>query len=94
MRLWNSRLFLLQKQVIIIKLIILTLGIQATLNARASVLAASNPTHGRYDKSKPLKANLDISAPLMSRLELNILFMKVRFDLFNVVLDECNEFTD
>lgn len=32
-------------------------GIQATLNARTSILAAANPTGGRYDKSKPLKVN-------------------------------------
>ncbi|EFJ34058.1 hypothetical protein SELMODRAFT_406458 [Selaginella moellendorffii] len=32
-------------------------GIQATLNARTSILAAANPAGGRYDKSKPLKAN-------------------------------------
>ena len=58
-------------------------GIQATLNARTSILAAANPVHGRYDKSKTLKANLQISAPLMSR-----------FDLFFVVLDEMDERTD
>lgn len=58
-------------------------GIQATLMARTSILAASNPVRGRYDKTKTLKANIDISAPIMSR-----------FDLFFVVTDECNENVD
>ena len=42
-------------------------GIQATLNARTSILAAANPVFGRYDRSKTLKANVNISAPIMSR---------------------------
>lgn len=58
-------------------------GIRATLNARTSILAAANPIHGRYDQSKTLKQNVDISAPIMSR-----------FDLFFVVLDECDEVVD
>ncbi|KAE8706600.1 DNA replication licensing factor MCM6 [Hibiscus syriacus] len=33
-------------------------GIQATLNARTSILAAANPTGGRYDKSKPSRFDL------------------------------------
>jgi DNA replication licensing factor MCM6 len=52
-------------------------GIIATLNARASILAAANPIFGRYDKSKTLRQNVAIGAPIMSR-----------FDLFFVVLDE------
>merc|ERR1712130_587365 len=58
-------------------------GIQATLNARASILAACNPVFGRYDTSKPMRYNINMSAPIMSR-----------FDLFFVVLDECDEVTD
>jgi DNA replication licensing factor MCM6 len=58
-------------------------GIQATLSARTSILAAANPIGGRYDRTKTLKGNLSIGAALMSR-----------FDLFFVVLDECNEKTD
>ncbi len=38
---------------------------------------------GRYDRSKSLRANVDLSAPIMSR-----------FDLFFVVLDECDEASD
>jgi DNA replication licensing factor MCM6 len=58
-------------------------GIHATLNARTSILAAANPVGGRYDRKRSLRANLQMSAPIMSR-----------FDLFFVVLDECNEKTD
>ena len=58
-------------------------GIQATLNARTSILAAANPVFGRYDRSKTLKANVAVSAPIMSR-----------FDLFFIILDECNPTLD
>ena len=58
-------------------------GIQATLNARASILAAANPVYGRYDRTKTLKANVTLSAPILSR-----------FDLFFVVLDDCNPEAD
>ncbi|EME31386.1 minichromosome maintenance family (MCM) [Galdieria sulphuraria] len=58
-------------------------GIQATLNARTAILAAANPVGGRYDRSKTLKQNLAMSAPIMSR-----------FDLFFVILDECEEVSD
>ncbi|KAF9006633.1 mis5 protein [Cyathus striatus] len=58
-------------------------GIHATLNARTSILAAANPIGGRYDRKKSLRANVQMSAPIMSR-----------FDLFFVVLDECDEKTD
>lgn len=58
-------------------------GIQATLNARTSILAAANPVGGRYNRKQSLRANVNMSAPIMSR-----------FDLFFVVLDECNESVD
>jgi len=58
-------------------------NVQATLNARTSVLAAANPVSGRYDRSKSLKANVNMTAPIMSR-----------FDLFFVVVDECNDVSD
>jgi len=58
-------------------------GVQATLNARASVLAAANPIGGRYDRSKTLRNNVDMTPAIMSR-----------FDLFFVVLDECDEQLD
>ncbi|KAB1221601.1 DNA replication licensing factor MCM6 [Morella rubra] len=53
-------------------------GIQATLNARTSILAAANPTGGRYDKSKPLKYNAILS----------------RFDLVYVMIDDPDDQTD
>ncbi|CAF1206985.1 unnamed protein product [Rotaria magnacalcarata] len=58
-------------------------GIKATLNARTSILAAANPVAGRYDKSRSLRHNVNMSAPIMSR-----------FDLFFIVIDECNDVTD
>ncbi|KAM4705093.1 maternal DNA replication licensing factor mcm6-like [Rhinophrynus dorsalis] len=55
-------------------------GVKATLNARTSILAAANPVGGRYERSKSLKHNVNLSAPIMSR-----------FDLFFILVDECNE---
>ena len=58
-------------------------GVHAQLNARASILAAANPIYGRYDKTKSLKFNVDMSAPIMSR-----------FDLFYIILDVCDPDSD
>jgi len=58
-------------------------GINATLNARTSILAAANPLSGRYDKSKKLKHNLALPAPILSR-----------FDLVHVMIDEPDEYKD
>lgn len=54
--------------------------LQATLNARTSILAAANPVGGRYDRTRSLKQNVNMTAPIMSR-----------FDLFFILVDECNE---
>uniref|UniRef100_A0A915JL23 MCM domain-containing protein n=1 Tax=Romanomermis culicivorax TaxID=13658 RepID=A0A915JL23_ROMCU len=56
---------------------------RATLNARASILAAANPIGGRYDRSKSLRQNINLSSPIVSR-----------FDLFFIVVDECDEIVD
>lgn len=40
-------------------------GIKATLNARTSILAAANPIAGRYDKSRSLRHNVNMTAPIM-----------------------------
>ncbi|XP_050261231.1 DNA replication licensing factor MCM6 [Quercus robur] len=58
-------------------------GIQATLNARTSILAAANPAGGRYDKSKPLKYNVALPPAILSR-----------FDLVYVMIDDPNDQTD
>lgn len=58
-------------------------GVRATLNARTSILAAANPIGGRYDRAKSLQQNIALSAPIMSR-----------FDLFFILVDECNEVVD
>eukprot|EP01065_Artemidia_motanka_P028517 TRINITY_DN3390_c0_g3_i1.p1 TRINITY_DN3390_c0_g3~~TRINITY_DN3390_c0_g3_i1.p1 ORF type:complete len:898 (+),score=158.57 TRINITY_DN3390_c0_g3_i1:70-2694(+) len=58
-------------------------GLKATLNARASVLAAANPIEGRYNKTKALRTNLAMSSPVMSR-----------FDLFFIVTDDLNDTHD
>ncbi|ORD96244.1 MCM6 [Hepatospora eriocheir] len=54
-------------------------GINATLNSRASILAAANPVKGRYDRKKTLKQNVNLSLPIMSR-----------FDLYFVLIDKAD----
>lgn len=58
-------------------------GIQATLNARTSILAAANPSGGRYDRSKSLKYNLALPPAIMSR-----------FDLIYIMIDEPDDVSD
>ncbi|KAH9618631.1 hypothetical protein KSS87_022528 [Heliosperma pusillum] len=58
-------------------------GIQATLNARTSILAAANPAGGRYDKTKPLKYNVALPPAILSR-----------FDLVYVMIDDPDDQID
>ncbi|GMH34372.1 hypothetical protein BSKO_02206 [Bryopsis sp. KO-2023] len=58
-------------------------GIQATLNSRASILAAANPLFGRYDKSRPLKVNVALPPALLSR-----------FDMLHIMVDDPDEALD
>lgn len=45
-------------------------GIVATLNARTSILAAANPTYGRYDTFKTITENVRTPIPLLTRFDL------------------------
>jgi len=54
-------------------------GIQATLNARTSILAACLPKNTRYQPTIPLYKNVDMSPPIMSRFDL-IFVMQDIFD--------------
>lgn len=58
-------------------------GIVASLQARCSVIAASNPIGGRYNGRLTFAQNVELTDPIISR-----------FDIICVVRDEINEFAD
>mmetsp|Transcript_136883 Transcript_136883/g.425250 ORF Transcript_136883/g.425250 Transcript_136883/m.425250 type:complete len:374 (+) Transcript_136883:2-1123(+) len=58
-------------------------GIQATLNARTSILASCLPKYTYYQPTQPLHKNCDLSPPIMSR-----------FDLMFVIQDIHDETSD
>ncbi len=45
-------------------------GIVATLNARASVLAAGNPAFGRYDPYRNINENINLPVTILSRFDM------------------------
>ena len=58
-------------------------GIIATLNARASIIAAANPREGRWVKDKPPVHNINLPPAIISR-----------FDLIYPMIDEPDPFED
>lgn len=45
-------------------------GINTSLNARVSILAAANPAFGRYNNKKTIEENVQLPAALLSRFDL------------------------
>lgn len=59
-------------------------GIVTTLQARCSIIAAANPTGGRYNSTIPLAQNVNLTEPILSRFDI----LCVVRDLVNPELDE------
>jgi DNA replicative helicase MCM subunit Mcm2 (Cdc46/Mcm family) len=51
-------------------------GIVCQLNSRTAILAAANPIHSKYDLTKSIIENINLSPSLLSR-----------FDLIFIILD-------
>ncbi|KAJ3033682.1 MCM DNA helicase complex subunit [Rhizophlyctis rosea] len=58
-------------------------GIVTTLQARCSVIAAANPTRGKYNQQVPFSQNVELTEPILSR-----------FDILCVVLDRADPVDD
>jgi len=52
-------------------------GIQATLNARASILASCLPRNTYYEPTQPLHKNCELTPPIMSRFDLMFVMQDV-----------------
>merc|ERR1719476_379959 len=52
-------------------------GIQATLNARTSILAACLPKNTYYQPTQPLHKNVELSPPILSRFDLMFVMQDV-----------------
>ena len=53
-------------------------GITTILNSRCSVLAAANPTQGRYDDSMSIADNIKLEATILSRFDLMFIVRDTR----------------
>ncbi|CAL5970650.1 DNA_replication licensing factor MCM5 [Hexamita inflata] len=64
-------------------------GVQSVLSTRVSVLAAANPSFGRYDELQGLSEQVDLQATIASRFDL-IFFLRdvVDFDRDNLVVEK------
>ncbi|KAG0436281.1 DNA helicase MCM8 [Dictyocoela muelleri] len=58
-------------------------GVYCSIPARSTIIAASNPKKGHFDKSKSLEKNIDFDSQLLSR-----------FDLIFVLIDDSDEQVD
>ncbi|KAK8970581.1 hypothetical protein KSP40_PGU011794 [Platanthera guangdongensis] len=59
-------------------------GIVTSLQARCSVIAAANPIGGRYDSSKTLSQNVELTDPIISRFDI----LCIVKDIADPVVDE------
>ncbi|KAK8939204.1 hypothetical protein KSP39_PZI011216 [Platanthera zijinensis] len=59
-------------------------GIVTSLQARCSVIAAANPIGGRYDSSKTLSQNVELTDPIISRFDI----LCIVKDIADPVIDE------
>ena len=59
-------------------------GIVTSLQARCSIIAASNPIGGRYDPSLTFTENVDLTEPILSRFDI----LCVVRDIVDPVQDE------
>jgi len=59
-------------------------GIVTTLQARCAIIAAANPTRGRYNPSIPFSQNVELTEPILSRFDV----LCVVKDSVDPVMDE------